>query len=82
MAHVTYRIVKHDGGWAYQSDGSFSETFPTHAKALSAARFAAAEQRVPGHTEAIEWEDEKGKWHSETASGSDRPRTDVEDSAG
>jgi len=41
---------------------------------------AAAEQRVPGHSEVIEYEDAKGKWHTETAGDSDRPETDVEDS--
>ena len=80
MTHVTYRIVRHDDGWAYTVDGVFSEPFATHAQALAAARTAAAEQRVPGRTEAIEWEDASGKWHSETAAGSDRPDTDVEDS--
>jgi hypothetical protein len=80
MSHVTYTIVQHDGGWAYKADGVFSEPFPTHARALAAARAAAQEQRVPGRTEAIEYEDEKGQWHSETAAGSDRPDTDVKDS--
>ncbi len=80
MAHVTYQIVQHDGGWAYKVDGVFSEPFPTHADALAAARAAAEEQRAPGHTEVIEYEDEKGKWHTETAPGSDRPVTDVKDS--
>jgi hypothetical protein len=47
--------------------------FPTHAEALAAARTAAAEQRVPGHTEVIEYEDEHGRWHTETAAGRDRP---------
>ena len=47
--------------------------------ALAAARMAAAEQRMPGHSEVIEYEDEKGRWHTETAAGSDRPDTDVED---
>ena len=79
MRHVTYHIVRHDDGWAYTVDGVFSEPFPTHAAALAAARTAAAEQRVPGHTETIEYEDEKGHWHTETAAGSDRPDTDVED---
>lgn len=79
MAHVTYKIVQHDGGWAYTAQGVFSEPFPTHEEALFAARRAAAEQRVPGHTESIEWEDANGKWHSETAPGSDRPDTDVKD---
>jgi hypothetical protein len=82
MAHVTYRIVQHDGGWAYTTDGVFSEAFPTHARALLAARTAAREQTVPGGTEVIEYEDEKGVWRTETASGSDRPETDVKDSKG
>jgi len=79
MAHVTYKIVQHDGGWAYTVDGVFSEAFATHAGALAAAKRAAAEQRVPGRTEAIEYETADGKWHTETAEGSDRPETDVED---
>ena len=79
MSHVTYRIVRHDEGWAYTVNGVFSEPFPTHEAALAAARTAAAEQRVPGHTEIIEYEDEKGHWRTETAAGSDRPDTDVED---
>ena len=28
MTKIVYRIVEHDGGWAYQVDGVFSETFP------------------------------------------------------
>ncbi len=80
MPHVTYRIVQHDGGWAYKAGDVFSESFPTHAAALKAAKKAAQEQRVPGRTEVIEWEDADGRWHTETASGSDRPETDVEDS--
>jgi hypothetical protein len=79
MNHVTYKIVQHDGGWAYTVDGVFSETFASHAAALTAARRAAAEQRTPGRTEMIEYETADGKWHIETASGSDRPETDVED---
>ena len=82
MTHITYKIVQHDGGWAYKVDGVFSEPFATHEDALAAARIAAAEQRRPGHTEAIEWEDANGKWHAETSSGSDRPDTDVQDSPG
>ncbi|TMI99992.1 MAG: DUF2188 domain-containing protein [Alphaproteobacteria bacterium] len=82
MSHVIYRIVEHDGGWAYKVDDVFSEPFPSHAAALAAAKAAAAEQRVPGQTEAIEWEDASGRWHSETASGRDRPDTEVKDSAG
>jgi len=81
MSDVTYEIVQHDGGWAYKVDGVFSETFPTHAQALAAAQAAAEEQEVPGHTETIEYEDDKGKWHTETASGRDRPHTVVKDTS-
>jgi hypothetical protein len=80
MSHVTYRIVQHDGGFAYKVGDVFSEPFRTHAAALAAAKRAAREQRTPGRTEVIEWEDEKGVWHTETAPGSDRPETDVKDS--
>jgi hypothetical protein len=79
MTDVTYEIVEHDGGWAYKVGEVFSETFPTHAAALMAAKIAAQEQRAPGHTEAIEFEDAEGKWHVETARGSDRPSTAVKD---
>ena len=81
MSHVTYKIVRHEDGWAYTVDGVFSEAFPTHGEALEAARRAAAEQRVPGQTETIEYEDANGRWHTELAPGRDRPETDVEDSA-
>lgn len=79
MAHVKYKVVRHEDGWAYTVDGSFSESFPTHAEALEAARRAAVEQRAPGQTETIEYEDANGKWHTEQALGSDRPETEVED---
>jgi hypothetical protein len=81
MTHVTYKIVQHDGGWAYTVDGVFSEPFATHAAALAAAKRVAAEQRVPGRTEEIQYETSDGKWHTETAAGNDRPETDIEDKA-
>jgi len=80
MIHVTYKVVQHDGGWAYTVNGVFSETYISRAAALAAAKRAAAEQRTPGRSEAIMYETSDGKWHTETASGSDRPETEVEDS--
>jgi len=79
MAKIVYRIVKHEDGWAYKARGTFSETFPTHAAALAAAKTAAAEQRVPGETVGIEYETADGVWHEELDPGSDRPETAVED---
>ncbi len=78
MTTVTYHIVEHDGGWAYQVDGSFSETFPSHDAARRAAEIAAREQRLAGETSAISWETPDGVWHEGLSDGTDRPETDVE----
>jgi len=79
MAHVRYEVVEHDGGWAYKMGDVFSEPFRTHEAALEAARLAAAEQKAPGRTETIEYQDADGVWHEEVAPGSDRPETEVVD---
>lgn len=79
MSEVSYEIVEHDGGWAYKVGATFSETFPNHAAALAAARRAASEQRVPGVTDGIVYEDERGQWREELAEGDDRPQTRVVD---
>lgn len=79
MTKVTYEIVPHDGGWAYRVNGTYSEPFASQEEAHSAAERAAAEQRTPGDTEGISWEDDRGRWHSEVAQGNDRPDAEVED---
>lgn len=79
MAHVTYDIVEHDGGFAYKMGDVFSETFPTHQAAHDAAVAAAQRQQVEGEDEAILYQDKEGKWHEEQADGGDRPEADVED---
>jgi len=79
MAELVYQIVEHDGGWAYEVDGSFSETFPTQEAAHRAAARAAAEQRIPGETAGIVYEDSSGGWHNEIDAGDDRPATRVDD---
>jgi len=78
VAKLHYRIVPHDGGWAYTLDHVFSEPFASRAAALAAARRVAAEQHLPGKTTLIEFEDEHGHWHEELSEGGDRPDIDVE----
>jgi hypothetical protein len=77
MVHIHYRVVEHDGGWAYKLGDVFSEPFRTRAAALRAAHRAAAEQRVPGDSTLIEFQDEQGKWHVEKSEADDRPEADV-----
>lgn len=78
MARVVYKIVEHDGGWAYQVDHVFSETFRSHDAARHSAERAAAEQRVPGDEVAISFQDGNGRWHEQLVHGGDRPDTAVE----
>jgi hypothetical protein len=79
MSHVTYTIAEHDGGWAYKVGDVYSETFRTREQAHAAAERAAREQRVPGASAVIEYEDGSGQWHVEDEKGTDRPDTDVKD---
>lgn len=74
MSSVIYKIVKHDGGWAYEVNGTFSEPFHTHDAARRAARLAAEEQAEPGDSAQILYEDEQGQWHRERSDGNDRPK--------
>jgi hypothetical protein len=78
MTNVTYHVVEHDGGWAYRSDGVYSETFPSRDAAMKAAKRVAAEQRAPGEAEDIFYENAKGEWVTEHADGNDRPTTSVD----
>jgi hypothetical protein len=78
MSKITYKVVKHDGGWAYEANGTFSERFPTRQAARDAAKRAAQEQSEPGDTTPISYEDERGRWHDEVADGHDRPKVTVE----
>jgi hypothetical protein len=78
MTKLIYKVVAHDGGWAYQVDGSFSETYPTHDAARAAGLRAAREQTQAGADVGIVYEDANGKWHEELSDGDDRPQTTVE----
>ena len=77
MTDINYRIVPHDGGWAYKLDDVFSETYPTREHAAAAARIVAAEQQMAGETVNILYQDKDGRWRSELADGDDRPTTHV-----
>jgi hypothetical protein len=78
LSKVVYKIVEHAGGWAYQVEGTFSETFPSADAARAAARVAAIEQRQPGSDVGITFEDASGRWHEELSSGEDRPEVTIE----
>lgn len=76
---ISYHVAPHDGGWAYKLDDVWSEPFPTHDAAFNAARQAALRQHVGGADATISYETEDGRWHTELASGGDRPDAQVVD---
>jgi hypothetical protein len=78
MVQITYRIVEHNGGWAYQLGQTYSETYPDADSARTAAIAAAREQKVPDEDSLIEYADASGRWITERADGHDRPETQVE----
>ncbi|MCB8881168.1 DUF2188 domain-containing protein [Acidisoma cellulosilytica] len=77
MAKIHYKIVQHDGGWAYKLGDGFSEPFRTKDAAIAAAHRVAAEQHIPGDSALISYQDENGVWHEEMSQGDDRPDADV-----
>ena len=78
MNRVIYKIVEHGEGWAYQVEGTYSETFASADAARAAARIAASEQAQPGKDVGIAFEDASGRWHEELSHGDDRPDATVE----
>lgn len=78
MGKIHYKVVPHDGGWAYKLGDVFSESFTSRAAALAAAKRVAREQHIPGNTTTIEYQDAAGVWHTDHSAGDDRPDADVE----
>ena len=80
MSALVYQVVEHDGGWAYKVGDVFSESFPTHEAAVTAAEQAAQRQQHEVEPAPITYEDAEGHWHTEIADN-DQPVPEVSDDA-
>jgi hypothetical protein len=67
IGKISYRVVKHDGGWAYETKSGHSLQFRTRDAARKAARLAAAEHVTaheaaprPSHNAERQWYDDSG----------------------
>jgi hypothetical protein len=78
MSKSIYKVIRHDGGWAYTANGTFSEPFRTRAAARKAAKVAASEQVIPGETVKVSYDTEKGRWHNEADCGTASPNARVD----
>jgi hypothetical protein len=62
MNKSTYRVVKRDGGWAYEANATQSATFQTREAARKAARLAATQPAAANGTMPFAYEDDDDKW--------------------
>jgi hypothetical protein len=53
ISKITNKVLEHDGCWAYEANGTYSESFPMPEAARRAAKLAASEQATPGETTQI-----------------------------
>jgi len=65
MSKITYRVVKHDGGWAFGANGTYSEQFQTREAARKAARLAATAQAAANEITRPSYEDKTGQWYDD-----------------
>ena len=78
MSKITYKVVEHDGGWAYEANGTYSEPYATRDLVARLRNSPRPSTPRPGETTRISYEDEKGRWEHQVDSGTDRPKTRVE----
>jgi hypothetical protein len=71
MSITIYRVLRHNGGWAYRAAEAFSDTFETREAARAAARVAAREHRAPKERAATD-EEKKEHGHRESVDGNER----------
>ena len=79
MSEVTYEIVEHDGGWAYKVDGALSRCSRPMRQRSRQHRPPPLSRKPPARPKRLNTKTRKGKWHTETARGSDRPETHIKD---
>ncbi len=59
-----YKVVKHQGGWAYRLDASYSRLFPTQWEATAAAKTEAREMHEPGDNTQVHVQDGPCAWRT------------------
>jgi hypothetical protein len=66
MSKVTYKVVRHDDGWRYETNGACSEQFPTREAARKAARSAATQHATTRQTAPRTYEDKVQQWFDDS----------------
>jgi hypothetical protein len=66
MNKITYRVVKHNGAWAYETESTYSQLFRTREAARKAARSAAAEHTRVRQTAPRALEHNEAHWYDDS----------------
>jgi hypothetical protein len=65
LGRFIYQVVKHERGWAYRLEQTYSRVFPTQADAIEAAKDAARKMHEPGDQTVVNVEDRPRRWRTE-----------------
>jgi hypothetical protein len=75
MDRIEYEVVRHERGWAYRLERTYSQTFPTQWEAVAAAKAAAINMHEDGDHTIVRVQDGPLAWRTELAiQGNPRPR--------
>lgn len=64
MGLFLYKVVKHQRGWAYRLDATYSRLFPTQWEATAAAKTEAREMHEPGDSTQVRVQDGSCSWRT------------------
>ena len=62
MGQFRYQVVRHQHGWAYHLEETYSPVFPTSWEAIAAAKTAAHEKHEPGDTTTVRVQEGRLSW--------------------
>jgi hypothetical protein len=67
LGQFHYQVIRHQRGWAYRLEDTYSRVFPTQWEATAAAKAAAIKMREPGDETLVRLQDGGSSWRLELA---------------
>ena len=65
MGRFVYQVVRHEKGWAYRLEHTYSQVFPTQSDAIAAAKATAREMHESDDETIVRVEDRPLRWRTE-----------------
>jgi hypothetical protein len=67
LGQFHYQVIRHQRGWAYRLEDTYSRVFPTQWEAVAAAKSAAIKMHEPGDETLVRVQDGGSNWRLELA---------------